>query len=181
MTNILGNQYFTLNAIRRASLVVALAFCYANVSIAADKEWPHYGGNQWNERHAELSQITKRNVANMVPRHVLQLGQIPYSLSASPLVINGILYVSAGDGLVQAFDLRTGMRKWSFKHDTDPGIKGAVDPAAQALGFTSNCCSNTSRGVAYADGTISWVRSMPRWWQSMQKPVRKNGRCGALS
>jgi PQQ-dependent dehydrogenase (methanol/ethanol family) len=133
-----------------------MAFCWllAACNAAAENQWPHYGGNQWNERHAELTKITKANVAQLVPRRVLQLGQIPYSLSASPLVIDGVLYVSAGNGVVQAFDLRTGIRKWSFKHDTDKRIIGAVDPAAQALGFTSNCCSNTSRGVAYADGTI---------------------------
>ena len=117
-------------------------------------EWPYYGGNQWNERHAMLTKITKGNVAHLVPRRVLQLGQVGTSLSASPLVIDGVLYVSASDGLVQAFDLRTGMRNWSFVHKMDlsvykpsgkPGSGGARGPA---------CCSNTSRGVAYADGTI---------------------------
>jgi PQQ-dependent dehydrogenase (methanol/ethanol family) len=138
-----------------------IAWCSALVFAAtlssdafAQNEWPYYGGNQWNERHAELTKITKANVAQLVPRRVLQLGQIPYSLSASPLVIDGVLYIAPGDGVVQAFDLRTSKLKWNFKHDTDPRIKGAVDPAAQALGFTSNCCSNTSRGVAYADGTV---------------------------
>jgi alcohol dehydrogenase (cytochrome c) len=134
-------------------LLTALTLASSS-SVAADKEWHYYGGNQWNERHAELTKITKANVAQLVPRRVLQLGQIPYSLSASPLVIDGVLYIPAGDGVLQAFDLRTSKLKWDFKHDTDPRITGAVDPAAQALGFTSNCCSNTSRGVAYADGTV---------------------------
>jgi glucose dehydrogenase len=55
-------------------LVLTLA---SNPSIAADKEWLHYGGSQWNERHAALKQITRRNVAQLVPRHILQLGEIP--------------------------------------------------------------------------------------------------------
>jgi PQQ-dependent dehydrogenase (methanol/ethanol family) len=139
---------------RAGALIFSLCISGSNALLAADKDWPYYGGTQWGERHANLSKIKTHNVANLVPRRVLQLGQIPYSLSASPLVIDGVLYIPAGDGLLQAFDLRTGMQKWTFKHDTDPGIKGAVDPAAQALGFTSNCCSNTSRGVAYANGTI---------------------------
>jgi PQQ-dependent dehydrogenase (methanol/ethanol family) len=124
------------------------------MTLAVDNQWPHYGGNLWNERHAKLSKITRSNVANLVPRRVLQLGHVGTSLSASPLVIDGMLYVSASDGVVQAFDVRTGMRKWSVIQKLDPelyepsgkpGSGGAREPA---------CCSNTSRGLAYANGTI---------------------------
>jgi PQQ-dependent dehydrogenase (methanol/ethanol family) len=132
-------------------LLLTALISASNPSSAADKEWPHYGGNQWNERHAELKQITKRNVAQLVPRHVLQLGEVPYSLSASPLVVNGVLYVAAGNGVVQAFDLRTGMRKWSFTHKMDSSA-WIMNPVLGAKGPA--CCSNTSRGLAHADGTI---------------------------
>jgi PQQ-dependent dehydrogenase (methanol/ethanol family) len=115
----------------------------------AQDEWPHYGGNQWNERHAKLTKITRRNVARLVPRHVLQLGAVPLSLSASPIVVDGVLFVSASDGIVQAFDLRTGMKKWSFVHSAK---FGKPEEALKAGGPA--CCLNTSRGVAYADGTI---------------------------
>jgi PQQ-dependent dehydrogenase (methanol/ethanol family) len=76
------------------------------------------------------------------------------SLSASPIVADGKLYVSGSDGIVQAFDIRSGMRSWSFQHKLDlsayapsekPGSIGVRAPA---------CCSNTSRGLAYADGVL---------------------------
>jgi PQQ-dependent dehydrogenase (methanol/ethanol family) len=122
----------------------------------AEDGWHYYGGNPWNERHADLKQINKGNVARLVPRRILQMGVIGAggSLSASPIVVNGMLYVSASDGIVQAFDIRTGMRNWSFQHKLDlsayapsekPGSIGIRAPA---------CCSNTSRGLAYADGTL---------------------------
>jgi PQQ-dependent dehydrogenase (methanol/ethanol family) len=119
-------------------------------TLGSDNQWPFYGGTQWGERHATLSSINANTVAQLVPRRVLQLGQVPYSFSASPLVIDGVLYVSASDGMAHAFDLRTGMKKWSFQHKMDLGtnvspIYGTAGPA---------CCSNTNRGVAYADGTI---------------------------
>jgi glucose dehydrogenase len=69
-------------------LVLCVLSLVSSSSAAADKDWPHYGGNQWNERHA-----------NLVPRRVMQLGQVGTSLSASPLVIDGVLYVSGSDGL----------------------------------------------------------------------------------
>jgi alcohol dehydrogenase (cytochrome c) len=139
----------------RAGLIVwcsALAFAVISSGDAfAESEWQYYGGNQWNERHAQLKQIDKGNVARLVPRRVLQMGRVGYSFSASPLVVDGLLYVSASDGVVQAFDLRTGTRKWTYQHKVD---KSKMDPLAAALGWASNCCSNTSRGVAYADGSI---------------------------
>ena len=139
----------------RAGLIVwcsALAFAVISSGDAfAESEWQYYGGNQWNERHTQLKQIDKGNVARLVPRRVLQMGRVGYSFSASPLVVDGLLYVSASDGVVQAFDLRTGTRKWTYQHKVD---KSKMDPLAAALGWASNCCSNTSRGVAYADGSI---------------------------
>ena len=119
----------------------------------AQDGWHYYGGSQGHERHAEFSKINKESVAQLVPRRVLQLGEIPYSMSASPLVVDGILYVSTANK-AQAFDLRTGMIKWKFEHKTAPPEKGDVSKVASDFGWSSNCCSQTSRGVAYADGTI---------------------------
>ncbi len=122
-------------------------------SALAQDQWPYYGGTQWGERHAKLSKIGKHNVAKLVPRQVLQLGQVPYALSASPLVIDGILYIATANA-VQAFDVRTGMSKWSFEHKIAPPDKDSVSKLASDFGWTSNCCAQTSRGVAYAEGTI---------------------------
>jgi len=144
------HQHSELNELRVGALALALSILSANAVIAADQEWPTYGGTHWNERHVDLKQINKHTVKNLVPRRVLQLGKTQYSMSASPLVVNGVLYVSGSDGLVQAFDLGTGNRKWSFQHKIDLGTK--VSPVYGTAGPA--CCSNTSRGVAYANDTI---------------------------
>jgi PQQ-dependent dehydrogenase (methanol/ethanol family) len=134
------------------SMTISLVLCglLVGASASAEDGWLYYGGTQGNERHAQFTKINKRNVAQLVPRRVLQLGTVPYSLSASPLVVDGILYVSGSDGMVWAFDLRTGMKKWSFQHKMKLGDK--VSPVYGTAGPA--CCSNTSRGVAYADGVI---------------------------
>ena len=145
------------NTFLGTTLSFALCGCGPQVQVGSDAVaqdgWPHYGGNQGHERHATLTKITKGSVANLVPRRVFQLGQVPYAFSASPLVVDGVLYVSASDGVVQAFDLRTGMRKWSFVHKLQ---QMAVDADAAAVYGVAGppCCSNQSRGVAYADGTV---------------------------
>jgi alcohol dehydrogenase (cytochrome c) len=141
------------NLIFRTALFIGLSGLLVGSSASAEDGWPYYGGNQGHERHAKFTQINKESVAQLVPRRVLQLGEMPYSLSASPLVIDGILYVSTANK-VHAFDLRTGMIKWKFEHKIAPPEKGSVSKLASDFGWSSNCCSQTSRGVAYADGTI---------------------------
>lgn len=149
--NIHKNRNVWLNELSTGAVVLALTVSSASSVFAAEMDgWPYYGGTQGHERHADFSSINKDSVANLVPRHVLQLGSTPYSLSVSPLVIDGIMYISTSDGIVQAFDLRTGMKKWSYQHKLQLGTN--VSPVYGAAGPA--CCSNTSRGVAYADGTI---------------------------
>jgi glucose dehydrogenase len=55
----------------------------SGVLSAQSTDWAHYGGTQWNERHVSLTQITTDNVANLVPRRVLQLGEVPLPCSSS--------------------------------------------------------------------------------------------------
>jgi len=137
--------------------IITMFLCSAGLFIApavyAEDGWPYYGGNQGHERHANFTKINKDTVAQLVPRRVLQLGKLPYSLSASPLVVDGILYIALPNA-VQAFDLRTGIRSWSYEHKIAPPATGSVSKLASDFGWTSNCCSQTSRGVAYADGSI---------------------------
>jgi PQQ-dependent dehydrogenase (methanol/ethanol family) len=152
-------KLYTIYKFHIALVVIAILTCLSACTQEQSSlnttqiEWSHYGGNQGHERHAEFSKITRSSVAQLVPRRVLQLGQIPYALSASPLVIDGILYIATANA-VQAFDVRTGMSKWSFEHKIAPPAKGSVSKLASDFGWTSNCCSQTSRGVAYAEGTI---------------------------
>ncbi|MHC4355521.1 MAG: outer membrane protein assembly factor BamB family protein [Planctomycetota bacterium] len=148
-----GRKMNIRNIVPSATISLVLCGLLVGSSALAQDGWPHYGGTQWHERHARFSKINKKSVARLVPRRVLQLGTLPYSLSASPLVIDGVIHIATAN-MVQAFDLRTGMSKWSFEHKIAPPDKGSVSKLASDFGWTSNCCSQTSRGVAYASGSI---------------------------
>ena len=56
--------------------------------------WYMYGGSYENWRHSSLKQINRRNVDSLVPKWIFQPG-IKGQLSGSPLVIDGIMYLSA--------------------------------------------------------------------------------------
>ena len=55
---IVGASNFLRSTI--GALVLDVLTLAPNPSVADDEEWLHYGGNQWNERHAQLKRINYR-------------------------------------------------------------------------------------------------------------------------
>ena len=71
-------------------------------SSAKTDGWYMYGGSYENWRHSSLKQINRRNVGSLVPKWVFQPG-IKGQLSGSPLVIDGVMYLSAAYNNLWAF------------------------------------------------------------------------------
>jgi alcohol dehydrogenase (cytochrome c) len=145
-----------IKILRAGALALALTILGCSAVVAADKEWLHYGGNQWNERHAGLKQITKKNVARLTPRQVLQIPTPMNGLVGSPVVADGVLYMPSSNGWVHAFNLRSGMKIWSFEHKGKYGPQSGAGLASAGFGSAGApaCCSNQTRAVSYANGTI---------------------------
>ncbi len=110
----------------------------------ADREpgnWMTYGRTYSEQRFSPLARITADNVK--------QLGLAWYAdldtnrgQEATPLVIDGVLYVSTAWSMVKAFDAKTGKLLWSY----DPAVP-------RALGVRG-CCDVVNRGVAAWQGKI---------------------------
>jgi quinohemoprotein ethanol dehydrogenase len=109
-----------------------------------DVEWTQYGGNPDEQRYSKLNQVTADNVG--------QLGLAWYAdiperggYQSTPLVIDGVLYMTAPWSNLYAFDAKSGKQLWK------------VDPQApREIAATSICCNISNRGAAYADGKIIW-------------------------
>jgi quinohemoprotein ethanol dehydrogenase len=107
-------------------------------------EWTQHGGNPNEQRYSQLNQVTADNVG--------QLGLAWYAdiperggYQSTPLVIDGVLYVTAPWSKLYAFDVKSGKQLWK------------VDPEApREIAATSICCNISNRGAAYADGKIIW-------------------------
>jgi alcohol dehydrogenase (cytochrome c) len=54
---------------------------------------------------------------------MFQTGQTG-SFQTVPLVVDGIMYITAGDGVAFALDARSGRQLWKYKHVFPPGRKG---------------------------------------------------------
>ncbi len=115
---------------------------------AADNSaWLMYGRDYHGQRFVELDRITPGNVSRLRPVWVFATGGENRGLQATPLLHEGVLYLSADESRVFAIDARTGARKWSY----DPELSDSVERVY--------CCGSNNRGVALF-GELVYVGTM---------------------
>lgn len=125
--------------IRAAVGKVNASFMKANASKTQD--WPSYGLDYAETRHSKLNQITTANVKDLglVWSYNLESSR---GVESTPLVVDGIMYVTASWSIVHAVDVRTGKRLWTF------------DPKVPREGGYKGCCDVVNRGVALHEGKV---------------------------
>ena len=106
---------------------------------AEPHNWPTYWGDYQGHHFSELDQINTSNVKNLQARWAAQLPGESV-LESTPIVVDGIMYVSGPPGDVYAFDARTGLQLWYFHRRQD--IKNP---------YQNN---PFNRGVAVMDGRV---------------------------
>jgi len=84
-------------------------------------DWPVYGGDLGNTHYSSLSQITPANVSKLVQAWVYNARPENASgaarqVQATPLVVNGVLYLITAHQSLVALDPETGKQIWSFTH-----------------------------------------------------------------
>lgn len=114
---------------------------YERIRKAASEpqSWLTYSGAYQSQRYSTLDQINRSNVANL---HVAWIYQVRahHKLEASPLIFDGVMYISEPPSDVTALDLRTGRPIWSYRRSIPAGV--AV------------CCGMVNRGVAVLDDQL---------------------------
>jgi quinoprotein glucose dehydrogenase len=132
------------------ALVTAVALTLWTVGgRAADGnvDWPAYAGDKASTKYSPLDQISRRNIANLKVawrrsgsieelRAAFPGAQAPANFQHTPLVVDGLLYMSTAVGAVAALDPATGKTIWT---DTLPPRPDGQSPARGGV----------TRGVAY--------------------------------
>src|SRR5437867_2105785 len=75
--------------------------------------WLTYSGNYSSHRFSRLNQITTANVKRLKPAWVYQI-RARDKVEATPLVVDGIMYVTEPASDVTALDTRTGRPLWRY-------------------------------------------------------------------
>ena len=79
-----------------------------------DDAWPMYGRNLAHTFSNERSLINPSNVAALTEKWNFVTGDV---VSASPTIVDSVLYVGSWDGYFYAIDARSGTLRWKFPVD----------------------------------------------------------------
>jgi quinohemoprotein ethanol dehydrogenase len=108
---------------------------------AVEADWNNIGFDAKEQRHSPLTQINDGNVSDL---GIAWFKDLPDARGqeATPIVVDGKLYISTAWSKVFAYDAKTGKELWSY----DPAVSGekAVDA----------CCDVVNRGVAINRGKL---------------------------
>ena len=97
----------------------------------------HTNGNYEQTRYYPSRQINAGNVHQLRPAWIFQT-EVVDSLETTPIVVDGVMYITTSFNHVYALDARTGEQYWHYRHNMGP--------------ITTYCCGPNNRGVAvYGD------------------------------
>src|SRR5712691_9182651 len=97
------------------------------------QNWLSYGGGYFSQRHSLLRQIEPANAKNLETKWMYQ-APVMGNWQSTPLVVDGVMYITQRPNDVVALDAKTGRVFWIYRYNTNP--------AQQA------CCGSNNRGVA---------------------------------
>lgn len=86
--------------------------------------WLTYSGNYAGWHHSALNQIDTKTVEHLQMQWAFQTGSTGL-FEATPLVVDGVMYVTAQNNTAFALDARTGRKLWSYTRKLPPGVSGA--------------------------------------------------------
>ena len=108
---------------------------------ATPEEWLTYGGTYDEQRHSRLTQINIDNVSELGVAWTYDLAT-ERGVESTPIVVDGVMYVTSAWSVVYALDAKTGRELWVY----NPNVDRAVGAKA--------CCDVVNRGVAVWKGNV---------------------------
>lgn len=111
-------------AFRLMPLILTLCIPTSNFQA---QEWPFYGGDAGGSKYSPLRQIHKQNVTHLKVAWTYHTGEISdgstlavrTAFECTPLVVDGILYLTTPFGRAVALEAETGKELWSFDPKLD--------------------------------------------------------------
>ena len=102
-------------------------------------DWLTYSGTYSSQRYSELDQVTPDNVDDLQLQWAYQT-PVSGPWQASPIVVDGVMYLTQRPNDIVALDARSGRVYWVYQYPT---------PSEHTA-----CCGSNNRGVAILDDTL---------------------------
>ncbi len=106
---------------------------------AEPQNWLTYNGGYFSQRFSALTEINAANVGTLDLKWMVQ-NQVFGAWQSNPLVVNGVMYLTARPNDIMAVDARTGAVYWLYRYTNSD--KARV------------CCGANNRGVAILGDTV---------------------------
>ena len=115
--------YFTLLLGARGDMPAQVTYDRLVNALKEPQNWLTYWGDYTAVRHRDLKQINTANVKDLrVGVDFPDRGRAG-AFETVPLVVDGIMYFTGGDGTAFALDARSGRQLWQYKHAFPAGHK----------------------------------------------------------
>ena len=146
-------------------------------------EWPHYGNDAGGARYSPAAQIDRTNVSQLQIAWTFRTGALGHSapldrkaaFEATPILVEGKLFLSTPYNHVIALDPRTGARLWEYDAALDRS-HGYSEVTSRGLAAWRDTAASPARRAAPAS---SWARSTPgssRWTPTPARPAPASAR-----
>jgi quinoprotein glucose dehydrogenase len=130
---------------RGSAALLTLSTALGVAVVAADRtpsiNWQNVRGDAGGMRHSPLTQISRENVKQLQVAWTYHTGDAQpgrrSTIECTPVVVDGVMYITTVKSKVVALDAATGQAKWTF------------DPYSASAGWTANAMNGVNRGVAY--------------------------------
>ena len=163
------NGTYTLAAIGRSSQAVAQApFTVGNLPtapVASPSDWSRFGYDLQGTRvnTAETS-ISPSNVASLAIKWKSPT-PVPYNVTGSAIVVNGIVYVGTIEGIVIAYDAASGNILWTFYANGpvygSPTVANGIAYFGSVNYPSENLVGNFAYAVNATTGSLIWENYLP--------------------
>ena len=131
------------------------------------QNWLTYSGTYSSNRHTSLDQISSDNVDELDLQWVFQAQSLQV-FQTTPIVVDGIMYITEAPNTVLALDAKLGRVFWRYEYTPDQESRP--------------CCGRINRGVAILGNTlfmgtidakliaIDAISGQPIWQTSVARP-----------
>jgi alcohol dehydrogenase (cytochrome c) len=123
----------------KAALTTSVTQERLNASVSDESNFLHTNGNYDQTRYFPGNQINTSNVGKLRAAWIFQT-EVQEVLATTPIVIDGVMYVTTAFNHVYALNAKTGEEYWHYKHTMAP--------------ITTSCCGPINRGVAIYDDKV---------------------------
>ena len=103
--------------------------------------WLTFSGDYSGRRHSPLKQITPENVKRLTPLWTFQAEGMVLNrgYETTPLVLDGVMYITGNNNLAWAVDMRSGRQIWRYRRVLPPGLTyGGANPSNRGFAALGN-------------------------------------------